>query len=132
MDADDPVGMVCMLYFNEDGSQMDVEWYSTVRNKYYKASNIFQVDLSECNLPAHDFYYLYDNTSHWQECDCEGYTEPQPHEWIMNENGSETCYCGATKTVQSNKDGCGGSIVASVIGMFALLSITAYIKKKKQ
>lgn len=48
-------GMVCMLYFNEDGSladtsewderTVDVEWYSTIKNQYYKDSNQFTIDL---------------------------------------------------------------------------------------
>lgn len=126
-----PVGMVCMLYFNEDGSKMNVEWYSTVKNKYYRSTNQYTVDLSESNLPAHDFYYLYDNTVHWQECDCEVFTEVEAHEWTINEDGIEACYCGATKQAPAKKDdGCGGSVVASIIGMFALLSITVYVKKK--
>ena len=40
-------GMVCMLYFTEDGNTVDVEWYSTVRNQYYKESNQFTLKLNE-------------------------------------------------------------------------------------
>ncbi len=43
----DPKGMVCMLYFNEDGSVADVEWISTVREQYYKESNQFRLNLYE-------------------------------------------------------------------------------------
>jgi len=46
-------GMVCMLYFREDGSlvnswdekNIDVEWYSTIKNKFYKESNQFTIDV---------------------------------------------------------------------------------------
>lgn len=40
-------GMVCMLYFSEDGNEVNVEWYSTVRDQYYKSSNQFSLNLAE-------------------------------------------------------------------------------------
>ena len=40
-------GMVCMLYFSEDGSRVDVEYISTVREQYYKESNQFSINLKE-------------------------------------------------------------------------------------
>ena len=40
-------GMVCMLYFSEDGEQMTAEWYSTVRDQYYRRSNQFSLNLAE-------------------------------------------------------------------------------------
>lgn len=39
------IGMVCMFYFSEDGSQMEVEYYSTVKNLYYREDNQFSVTL---------------------------------------------------------------------------------------
>ena len=49
-------GMVCMLYFKEDGTlandgkwdgkTVDVEWYSTIKNQYYKDVNQFTLDLN--------------------------------------------------------------------------------------
>ena len=45
-------GMVCMLYFSADGNQMNVEWYSTVRNQYYKSSNQYTLNLAE--IPTED------------------------------------------------------------------------------
>ncbi|MBQ8599895.1 MAG: leucine-rich repeat protein [Clostridia bacterium] len=39
------LGMVAMYYFNEDGTEMDVEFYSTVANRYYKGFNQFHLDL---------------------------------------------------------------------------------------
>ncbi|MBQ3015733.1 MAG: metallophosphoesterase [Clostridia bacterium] len=52
-------GMVCMLYFKEDGSLADtsewdgktvnVEWYSTIKNQYYKDENQFELDLDLYN-----------------------------------------------------------------------------------
>ena len=34
-----PLGLVAMFYFDEDGENVSVEWYSTLRNKYYQTCN---------------------------------------------------------------------------------------------
>ena len=39
------LGVVAMFYFNEDGSKISIEYYSTVRNKYLRNINQFVVDL---------------------------------------------------------------------------------------
>ncbi len=39
------LGVVAMFYFNEDGSKISIEYYSTVRNKYLRNINQFIVDL---------------------------------------------------------------------------------------
>ena len=38
-------GMVAMLYFSEDGRNIEVRYYSTIREKYFKANNQFSVSL---------------------------------------------------------------------------------------
>ena len=67
------VGMICMLYFSEDGSTIEVEWYSTDKEQYYKHKNQFTVNLSESAKESHDFYSSYNQTHHFVTCDC-GYT----------------------------------------------------------
>lgn len=44
-DVNDPAGMIAMLYFSADGKQINVEYYSAVKDKYFKASNQFTIDL---------------------------------------------------------------------------------------
>ncbi len=48
-------GMVAMLYFNEDGTladsqwdekTIDLEWYSTIKQKYFKEANQFTIDVN--------------------------------------------------------------------------------------
>lgn len=39
-------GLVAMLYFSEDGSKVDVRYYSTVTNKYYLIDNQFSFELN--------------------------------------------------------------------------------------
>ena len=43
-------GLVCMLYFSEDGNTMWVEYYSTYRDQYYKEYNQFKIDLTSMTL----------------------------------------------------------------------------------
>ena len=71
MDADMAgVGMICMLYFNEDGTKMEVEYFSTDRNQHYKYSNQYDVDLSGTVNTTHTFEQKYDELSHYNECEC--------------------------------------------------------------
>lgn len=81
MDAVEPVGMVCMLYFSEDGSKMDVEFYSTVKQQYYKTSNQYTVDLSGTNYDAHQYESFSNDSVHWQECTCGKKIELEGHVW---------------------------------------------------
>ena len=41
-----PLGIVTMLYFSEDGKNVQVECYSTARNAYYKESNQFSKEIA--------------------------------------------------------------------------------------
>ena len=44
------MGMVAMLYFSEDGNIMDVAYYSTVKEQYFKECNRFTLRLDRVNL----------------------------------------------------------------------------------
>lgn len=41
----EPMGMVAMLYFSEDGKNVDVEWYSTIQERFYREENVFSMTL---------------------------------------------------------------------------------------
>ncbi len=104
------MGMVCMLYFTEDGSQMEVEWISTVTGKYYKEMNQFVLDLDESlNAPAHDFHDSYNSDYHYKACEC-GYTYgEEPHSFdggVLNEEGFMvyTCKCGYKRVASATED----------------------------
>ncbi len=55
-DNEAETGMVCMLYFSEDGNTVDVEWFSTVREQFYKESNQFSLDLNNADLGVQTKY----------------------------------------------------------------------------
>lgn len=43
--ADRPAGMVCMLYFSDGGRKVEVEYYSTVKQQYFKDINQFNFEI---------------------------------------------------------------------------------------
>ena len=101
-------GMVGMLYFNEDGSQMEVEYYSTVKNQYYKESNQYIVDMLGSGKCAHNLDYNHDDNKHWTTCDCGYASDDEKHNYdegvvtlepTLEQEGVKTytCECGAQK-----------------------------------
>ena len=66
------VGLVAMLYFSEDGNFIDVEYYSTVKNAYFKETNQFRVSIADKDVKTHSEGNLsFDEQSHWYSCsDC--------------------------------------------------------------
>ena len=104
------VGMVCMLYFNEDGSMMEVEWLSTDTGKYYQEHNQFQVDLTDSiNTPAHVFTDSYNEKSHHKGCECGYIYDAQPHVFdggVLNADGFMvyTCECGYQRVASATND----------------------------
>ena len=104
------IGMVCMLYFSEDGTQMEVEWLSTDTGKYYKEQNQFVLDLTDSlSAPAHDFRDSYDENSHHKACEC-GYThDAEPHVFdggVLNADGfmEYSCACGYKRIASATND----------------------------
>ncbi len=96
------LGMVCMLYFSEDGSQMEVEWYSTDKQQYYKHKNQYTLDLSGAANGSHDFESAYDQWYHYEGCDCGFAQNKEAHEFdsgVLNTDGTVTytCDCGYVK-----------------------------------
>jgi len=104
------VGMVCMLYFSADGSQMEVEWICTETGKYYKEMNQFQVDLTDSlNAPAHEFVVSYNKESHYKECACGYIHGEEAHTYdggVLNADGFKvySCDCGYKKVASATDD----------------------------
>lgn len=141
--------MVCMLYFSEDGKTIDVEYYSTSKNQYFKKSNQYTIELPTTEVDEHYFTIdKFDDTYHWSECKCGGivYGGKTKHTWdngvLINDpnsldNGKMlfSCICGATKVeaqaITKPKVGCGGSIASSIFGLTGLISALFIFKKRK-
>ena len=107
----DGVGMVCMLYFSEDGTQMEVEWISTETGKYYKEQNQFAIDFTEClKGTAHSFKLKYSEKCHFLECSECGYIYSETaHVFdggVLNADGLMvyTCNCTYQKITSATED----------------------------
>ena len=99
------VGMVCMLYFSADGTQLSVEWICTDTDKYYKECNQFTLDLTDCfGAPSHSLSNSTDEAHHFKACAC-GYTcNKEAHAFdggVINAKGDTeyTCSCGYVKII---------------------------------
>ena len=44
-DSNAPAGMIGIFYFSEDGKRIDVEYFSTVKNMYFKEKNQFTISI---------------------------------------------------------------------------------------
>ena len=104
------VGMVCMLYFSEDGTQMAVEWLSTDTGKYYQEHKQFTIDLTNSlNAPAHSFKDAYNDQSHHKACDCGYIYDAEPHTFdggVLNADGFMvySCECGYQRIASATDD----------------------------
>ena len=47
------MGLVAMFYFSEDGKQVDVEYYSTVKDVYFRPDNQFHLELDTATSERH-------------------------------------------------------------------------------
>ena len=106
----DGTGMVCMLYFSEDGRQMEVEWICTDTGKYYKEMNQFTQDISgSFDVPAHDFKNAFDENNHHKTCECGYIIDEQPHTFdggVLNSDGFMvySCECGYQRVASATDD----------------------------
>ena len=57
MDLVSPKGMICMLFFSEDGTEVQMQYYSTVRKQYFRSANqiSFKVSLNSAEEVLGDF-----------------------------------------------------------------------------
>ncbi len=72
-------GMVTMLYFSEDGTQMTVSDYSTIQGKYYGQPYTVTVDKAQHRHKASTDVWSADAASHWFACACGAKAEEVPH-----------------------------------------------------
>ena len=106
----DGTGMVCMLYFSEDGTEMEVEWICTDNGKYYKEQNQFSIDFTDCLTGTpHNFSTFYNESCHYLKCECGYIHKESAHELdggVLNPDGlmEYTCACGYKKITSVSED----------------------------
>ena len=102
-------GIVTMLYFSADGTQVEVAAYSTIRNQYYKKYNHFTIDLDGSCNGEHNLVEKHNAYQHWNECECGYVSNPVYHvynNYTLTSNGTKlyTCSCGVTKEASNTSD----------------------------
>lgn len=103
-------GMVAMLYFSEDGNFIDVEYYSTVKEGFYKETNQYRVNIVDKETVAHTTpaNWEYNATYHWGKCSSCGIIFAEEHtlgEWVVIKEPApgvagekrQSCECGYYK-----------------------------------
>lgn len=103
-------GMVAMLYFSEDGNFIDVEYYSTVKEGFYKETNQYRVNIVDKETVAHTTpaSWEYNATYHWGKCSSCGISFKEEHtlgEWVVTKEPApgvageerQSCECGYYK-----------------------------------
>lgn len=106
----DGTGMVCMLYFSEDGRQIEVEWICTDNGMYYKEQNQFVMDLEgSFDNPSHDFKSSYNEDLHYMACDCGYIHSKEAHSFdggTLTQDGfmEYSCECGYKRVASATDD----------------------------
>lgn len=98
----DGYGMICMLYFSADGSQIEVEYYSTVKDKYFMTNNQYTIESSNHGSTAHNNEYKKNDNYHWLACiDCDSKGTREQHNY---ENACDAICddCGYTRDINSH------------------------------
>ena len=131
-------GMVAMLYFSEDGSQIQVEYISTVKNAYFLEENQFTVKIDTVNAseetpeettpdteaPAEE------TTEALTEIPAEDITQPEtPTEEATTPYAAEETTAAPAET-DAPDGGCGALVSLAVIPAL-LLPIALFCKKKE-
>lgn len=129
------LGMVAILYFSEDGSQVSVEYYSTIKEKFYLGSNQFTMtlDMNGISLPdsSEDGDNNNNNNNDSNVSDTENVTDkltetlpPQTEDAERDESDPPVLKTGAWVTI----------VIVSSVTSFALgvIVATVIIKNKKQ
>ena len=101
-------GMVAMLYFSADGKQMEVEFYSTVKNKFFKETNQYKIDLSKAGTKAHSYFDDYNSMHHYQSCVCGATINKEEHVWGDEGEITKQPTCSSTGIIKYSCE-CGAS-----------------------
>lgn len=108
-------GMITMLYFSEDGKEIEVETYSTINKGYFLAENQFKIDIST-----------------WAKDTPK--TEEPPVADEMSDDSASVESDGAGAQPTEEKKGCGSIIYTSslALGAVVLCASAVLIKKRKR
>ena len=117
-------GMVAMLYFSEDGKNVTVEYYSTVKEQYFMTENQFSFTLDPAGDPVikNDDK---DDTSSPIKKPSEKTTQSAKSEAEVKENETE-------QQSDTEKRGCGSTVTAGAVALYTTLGISFTTLKKRK
>ena len=141
--------MVAMLYFSEDGSQVQVEYISTVKNAYFLEENQFTVKIdtvkksdettpdTETEAPAEESTeapteeVTEASTEESTDEATEALTQPEEPTEEPTEAPTETPTDAPTETPTDAPDnGCGAVVSLGAVSALAVMAAWAFKKKK--
>ena len=135
------VGAVAMLYFSEDGKDVQVRYYSTLKDKYFMSENQFSMTIDA--VPVVDDGNDNENGNSGNNGGNNGNTDEEQDQPPQNENEQKPTGTTATKlpvpsksensSQEPKEDGCGSVMSVSAVGVVALATLGAcFVPKKKR
>jgi hypothetical protein len=125
---DDPKGMVLMLYFTSDGLGFETEYYSTIRDQFYKKENQKTVYFSG-KAPEVTTTETEEETTTLTETETTSSIET-----TVTEEDTVTTQPETTQAPPPSSGGCAGAVTpaAVVISILATGTLAAFRKRKKE
>jgi len=111
---DEGYGMVAMLYFSEDGKNVTLDYYSTIKKKYYMSINQFDFEVDVVKVKEEPVQPPVDST--------DSTTSEQP---TTSENSNSTVNGG------EQSSGCKSTMSASALSLVMMALCLAVILKRK-
>ena len=117
------LGLVAMLYFSEDGSQVEVEYISTAKNAYFMEENQFTVELAVVEASAAPI--------ETQPAQTEAQTSPSEEETAPVETNEETTNDQTDKQEEASFPTATIAIIVAIAAVVTVVIIFLLKSKKK-
>ena len=125
------LGLVAMFYFSEDGNDVTVEYYSTIREQFYRGVNQFSFSLE----PDEEELFLEDTTPEDSTAEETTVEETTTEQTTVTETTLEEFTSSEIIENNDEKSGCGASLfftpVTIICVMIGLVFITPLTHKKE-
>lgn len=136
-----PMGMVAMMYFSEDGKSVDVEWYSTIQERFYREENVFSLSLDTVDVDENtgDGDGDDDGDAPSDESNPSTPSTPskKPSTSTTPDEGTPQDTTDAQDTddveeTDEEKSGCGSAVSASVLTVAIIPAACCLVKRKRK
>lgn len=122
-------GLVAMFYFSEDGSKLDVQYYSVSKDDFFKEGNQFTMTL---DVPVVEVPETEASVTEAPETEAPVTEVPETEGPKTEAPDTEVPTTEAPETDAPENSGCGSSLAVSSVALVALLSTcTVFVSKKR-